>query len=213
MNSTHYRERMLTRRRLVRLLLLSVLAVEILVAATSSWVAVASRGRVVEPGEIADDAPRTVIVLGAKADDGQPGDYLRARLDVVVDLYRAQRVDTILVSGNDEDDAGNEIRVMRAYLEARGVQSSAIVDDGFGLNTAATCRRAADLFGIRSALIVTQNFHAGRAVLLCEAYGIDATGVIAPCGHCSTLSMFRNHLRESLASRPRAVWDSLRARR
>lgn len=213
MNGAHYRERVLTRRRFVRLLLLAVVAVEVLVAVTSSWVAVASRGRVVEPGEIPEQAPRTVIVLGAKADDGQPGDYLRARLDVVVDLYLSRRVDRILVSGNDADDAGNEIRVMRAYLEAGGVPSNAIVDDGFGLNTAATCRRAADVFGIRSALIVTQNFHAGRAVLLCDAYGVDATGVIAPCGHCSTLSMIRNHLRESLASRPRAVWDSLRARK
>ncbi|MGO3328208.1 SanA/YdcF family protein [Gordonia sp. (in: high G+C Gram-positive bacteria)] len=204
---------MLTRRRLVQLLLLAVLAVEVLVAVTSSWVAVASRGRVVEPGEIPEQASRTVIVLGAKADDGQPGDYLRARLDVVVDLYLSRRVDRILVSGNDADDAGNEIRVMRAYLEAGGVPSNVIVDDGFGLNTAATCRRAADVFGIRSALIVTQNFHAGRAVLLCDAYGVDATGVIAPCGHCSTPSMIRNHLRESLASRPRAVWDSLRTRK
>lgn len=203
---------MLSRRRLGLLILLVVFAAEVMVAVTSSWVAVASRGRVVGPHDIPDDAPRTAIVLGAKVDDGVPGDYVRARLDVAVALYRERRVDTVLVSGNDADDAGNEVGVMRAYLEGAGVPGALIVDDGMGLNTAATCRRAADLFGIESALIVTQNFHVGRAVMLCDAFGVDAMGVIAPCGHCSALSMIRNHLRESLGSRPRAVLDSLRAR-
>ena len=193
-------------------MLLAVVVVEVLVAVTSAWVAVASRGRVVGSDEVPDGAPHTVIVLGSKVDDGQPGDYVRARLDVAVYLYREQRADRILVSGNDADDAGNEVRVMRAYLESAGVPPTAIVDDGLGINTAATCERAADRFGIRSALIVTQNFHVGRAVMLCDAYGLDATGVIAPCGHCSILSVLRNHLRESLGSRPRAVVDSLRAR-
>ncbi|WOC11952.1 SanA/YdcF family protein [Gordonia sp. MP11Mi] len=201
---------MLTRRRLGLLALLAVVAVEVLVAVTSSWVAIASRGRVVGSDEVPDDAPRTAIVLGSKVDDGQPGDYVRARLDVAVDLYREHHADRILVSGNDADDAGNEVRVMRAYLEGAGIPPTAIVGDGLGINTAATCRRAADRFGIRSALIITQNFHVGRAVLLCGAYGVDATGVIAPCGHCSVLSLTRNHLRESLGSRPRAVFDSLR---
>ncbi|MCF8608706.1 YdcF family protein [Gordonia sp. HY285] len=203
---------MLSRRRFGLLVLLAVVVVEVLVAVTSAWVAVASRGRVVGSDEVPDGAPHTVIVLGSKVDDGQPGDYVRARLDVAVDLYRERRADRILVSGNDADDAGNEVRVMRAYLESAGIPPTAIVDDGLGLNTAATCERAADRFGIRSALIVTQNFHVGRAVMLCDAYGLDATGVIAPCGHCSIFSVLRNHLRESLGSRPRAVVDSLRAR-
>ncbi|GAA4671629.1 SanA/YdcF family protein [Gordonia humi] len=202
---------MLTPRRLRHAFVLFVVAVELLVAVTSSWVALASRGRVTDAADVPDDAPRTVIVLGAKAADGEPGDYLRARLDVVVELYRAGRVDRILDSGNDADGAGNEVQVMRAYLQSRGVPAEVIVDDPIGLNTAATCRRAARVYHVDAALIVTQNFHVGRAVMLCEAYGIDATGVIAPCGHCSTLSMIRNHLRESLGSRPRAVWDSVRA--
>ncbi len=192
--------------------LAAVIAVEVMVAVTSLWMVVAARGRVIDAAAIADDAPRTMIVLGAKVSDGEPGVYLRARLDVAVDAYRAGHVTQILASGNDSDDAGNEVQVMRAYLEQHGVPAHAIHDDRLGLNTNATCRRAATLDGIRSATIVTQNFHIARAVTLCRAWGIDIVGVIAPCQDCSVVSLVRNQLREALGSRPRAVFDAVRAR-
>ncbi|MFT4086904.1 MAG: ElyC/SanA/YdcF family protein [Gordonia sp. (in: high G+C Gram-positive bacteria)] len=195
-------------KRLRLLALLGLIAVELMVIVSSSWVVVASRGRVVDADGVPADAPTTLILLGAKVSDGLAGQYVGARLDVAVDLYRQGRVKRIINSGNDSDDAGNEVRVMRAYLEERGVPGSAIVDDPIGRNTNATCRRARDHFDVTSAMIVTQNFHVGRAVMLCRAYGIDVLGVIAPCDHCSTPSLIRNQLRESLLSRPRAVWDS-----
>ncbi|MGB3885350.1 SanA/YdcF family protein [Gordonia sp. (in: high G+C Gram-positive bacteria)] len=195
----------------IRFLTAAVLAVEVLVTIASLWVWLGSRGRVVDAAAIAEDAPRTMIVLGAKVRDGQVGDYVGARLDVAIAAYRDGRIDRILNSGNDSDSAGNEVTVMRNYLEAAGVPSTAITDDRLGLNTNATCRRAAAIYGIDSAMIVTQNFHIARAVTLCQAWGIDATGVIAPCNQCSTLSLIRNQFREALLSRPRAVIDALRA--
>lgn len=197
------------RKRLGVLALWLVIVVEAVVIGSSAWAVIVSRGRVVDAGEVPPGRPETAIVLGAKAGAGEPGIYLRNRLDVALALYREGRVDRIVNSGNDADDAGNEVRVMRDYLEAHGVRASDIVDDPLGLNTAATCRRAAGEFGVRRALIVTQNFHIARAVGLCRAAGIDVTGVIAPCRGCTRLSLVRNYVREALGSRPRAVVDSL----
>ncbi|MFT3660302.1 MAG: YdcF family protein [Gordonia sp. (in: high G+C Gram-positive bacteria)] len=190
------------------LALWAVVLVEAIVFVSSVWSVWAARGRVVEPAE-APDGPSTLIVLGAKAADGEPGAYLRNRLDVAVDLHRRGVVDRIVSSGNDHDDAGNEVQVMRSYLAARGVPHERIVDDPIGLNTAATCRRAAAEYGVRRALIVTQDFHVGRAVGLCRAEGIDVLGVIAPRNGCTVLSLVRNHLREALLSRPRAMLTAL----
>ncbi|WP_026917579.1 SanA/YdcF family protein [Gordonia shandongensis] len=200
------------RGRLRTAILIAVIVVEAVVAVSSSAMVVGAWGRVVEAGDLPADAPRTLIVLGSKVTAGEPGDYVRPRLDVAVAAYRAGRVERIIDSGNDADEAGNEVAVMRRYLEARGVPAAAIVDDRFGLNTDATCRRAAGEFGVTAAMIVTQNFHVARAVALCRARGIDTLGVIAPCGSCSTAGLTRNHLRESLASRPRALLDAMRAR-
>lgn len=193
------------KRRLMFLVLWAVVALETIVIASSAWSLIVARGRVVPAGAVPDGEPTTVIVLGAKAADDEPGTYLRNRLDVVVDLYRRGKVDRILNSGNDSDDAGNEVRVMREYLLARGVPSSVIVDDPIGMNTAATCHRAVDEFGVRRALIVTQNFHVGRAVGLCRSAGMDVVGVTASCDGCSGVSLVRNYLREAVLSRPRAM--------
>lgn len=198
----------MTKRGLGRLALWALVAVELVVIVSSAWSLIVSRGRVVDAAEVPADSPTTLIVLGAKSADGEPGVYLRNRLDVAVDLYRSGRVGRILNSGNDAVDAGNEVQVMRKYLEARGVPAADIVDDPAGLNTAATCRRARSEFGVRRALIVTQGFHIGRAVGLCRAAGIDVIGVIAPCDGCSAVSKVRNYLREALLSRPRAVLNA-----
>lgn len=195
----------MTRRRLWLIALWAVIAVEAVVVVSSAWSLIAARGRVVEPPDLPVDAPRTLIVLGAKSANDEPGSYLRNRLDVALGLYRDGKVDRILNSGNDHDDAGNEVRVMRQYLQSRGVPSGVIVDDPVGMNTAATCRRAAAEYDVRSALIVTQNFHVGRAVGLCRAEGIDVVGVVASCDGCTVLSKVRNYLREALLSRPRAM--------
>ncbi len=196
--------------RLRRPALWAVVLLESIVLLSSAWVVAVSRGRVVEPAALPGGAPTTLIVLGAKAAAGEPGSYLRNRLDVAVELHRTGRVDRIVASGNNRDEAGNEVDVMRAYLQDRGVPAAQIVDDPVGLNTAATCRRAAREFGVRRALIVTQNFHVGRAVGLCRAAGIETLGVIAPCTGCSVPSLVRNWFREALASRPRAVLDAAR---
>jgi vancomycin permeability regulator SanA len=66
---------------------------------------------------------------------------------------------------------------MRAYLVAAGVPERKIAADVAGLNTWDSCTRASTIFGIRSATVVTQDFHLPRAVALCRAAGIDASGV------------------------------------
>ncbi|GAC58276.1 hypothetical protein GOHSU_36_00190 [Gordonia hirsuta DSM 44140 = NBRC 16056] len=195
----------MTRRRLGLLALWAVVALELAVIVSSAWTLGAGAGRVVQADQLPAGAPTTAIVLGAKSADGEPGTYLRNRLDVAVDLYRSGQVDRIIDSGNDSDDAGNEVQVMRTYLQAHGIPAQRIVDDPAGLNTAATCRRAATEFGVHRALIVTQGFHVGRAVGLCRAEGIDVVGVIAPCQGCTALSLARNYVREPLLARPRAV--------
>ncbi|MFZ2511743.1 MAG: ElyC/SanA/YdcF family protein [Gordonia sp. (in: high G+C Gram-positive bacteria)] len=198
----------MTKRRIGLLALWALVVIECIVIVSSAWSLIVSRGRVVDAAEVPAGSSTTLIVLGAKSADGEPGVYLRNRLDVAVDLYRSGRIARIVNSGNDADDAGNEVQVMRAYLEARGVPAADIVDDPAGMNTAATCRRAQAEFGIRRALIVTQGFHIGRAVGLCRSEGIDVIGVIAPCDGCSALSTVRNYLREALLSRPRAILNA-----
>ncbi|UPW11884.1 YdcF family protein [Gordonia terrae] len=147
----------------------------------------------------------TLLVLGSLVyDDGSPGDYVRGRLDTALELYRAGGVDRIINSGNGSEEAGNEPAVMRRYLEERGVASRVITDDPAGLDTAASCRRAREVFGVDDVVIVTQGFHLRRAIALCRDQGVDARGVAARCD-CPAWTLVRNHVRETVFAGPRAL--------
>jgi vancomycin permeability regulator SanA len=97
---------------------------------------------------------------------------LARRLDIAADLYHRATVDAVLVSGADEEPTA-----MRTYLLGAGVPAAKIVMDAAGFRTWDSCVRAHEVFGVRSAIVVTQEFHLPRAVALCRAAGIDAAGV------------------------------------
>ncbi|MFW0786465.1 ElyC/SanA/YdcF family protein [Gordonia sp. CPCC 206044] len=176
--------------------------IELVITIAATWVFVASTGRIVDADEVPSGS--TALVLGSLVRDDVPGDYVRGRLDTTVDLYRDGRLVRIINSGNGSVEAGNEPAVMRRYLEDRGVASSVITDDPDGRDTDASCRRAHDVFGVRRAVIITQDFHLSRAIALCRRRGVDAVGVAARCD-CAVWTVARNHLREAVLARPRAL--------
>ncbi|GAB37353.1 MULTISPECIES: SanA/YdcF family protein [Gordonia] len=182
---------------------------ELIVTVAATWVFVASSGRIVDAQGIPNRS--TLLVLGSLVSDGEPGSYVRGRLDTALDLYRTGAVARVVVSGNGDADAGDEPAVMRDYLEAHGVPASVIVDDPAGYDTERSCRRLPEVIGGAASnpvVIVTQDFHVSRAIALCRARGIDALGVEAQCP-CSWWTLARNHIRETFLARPRALLSVL----
>jgi vancomycin permeability regulator SanA len=148
-----------------------MLLAPVLVATPLAWFAASTDGRRTTVDRA--DARPVAIVLGAGLRrDGRPSLLLARRLDIAADLYHRGTVDAVLVSGADDEPAA-----MRRYLLAGGVPDAKIVGDAAGFRTWDSCVRAREVFGVRSAIVVTQRFHLPRAVVLCGAAGIDATGV------------------------------------
>ena len=73
----------------------------------------------------------------------------------------------------------NEPAAMRRYALALGVPDSAIVLDYAGFRTYDSCYRAREIFQVDSAILVTQDFHLDRALLICNQLGVDSVGVVA----------------------------------
>jgi SanA protein len=109
--------------------------------------------------------------------DGTPTTVLRDRIATAADLYFSGKVQKILMSGDNRFIDYNEPGAMRAYALTLGVPDSAIVLDYGGRRTYDTCYRAKDIFGVVSAILVTQNFHLPRALYTCNNLGLDAIGV------------------------------------
>ncbi|MEV6104934.1 ElyC/SanA/YdcF family protein [Streptomyces sp. NPDC051940] len=159
------------RRRLLRAAVLCC----VLALLPSAWV-YASTGARLRSTADAPVAP-VALVFGAGLWNGEPSPYLAHRLDAAVQLYEAGKVRAILVSGDNSTTDYDEPTSMRDYLVGRGVPERRVVRDYAGFDTWDSCTRAARIFGVRRALVVSQRFHVPRALALCRAAGIDAYGV------------------------------------
>ena len=145
-----------------------------------------------------------VLVLGASVTGGGlPSDALKDRLDTGVDLYRTG-AGQIMISGDDGRYQAREIPVMKAYLIAQGVPERDIFVDGEGYRTYESCKHAATQRHGRRVILVTQRFHLGRALYLCNRMGVNAIGHVADRQHYRRIIYF--WARDILAS-VKAWWD------
>jgi SanA protein len=123
---------------------------------------------------------RVAIVFGAGiTGDGRPLPALADRVWTAAQLYKAGKVDVLLMSGDNRFVEYNEPAAMRRYALEQGVPDEDIVLDYAGRRTYDTCYRASYIFGVEDAVLVTQWFHLDRALYTCNRLGIDAVGVAA----------------------------------
>jgi SanA protein len=151
----------------------------------------------------ADDAPaeRAAIVFGAGLSrSGRPTPILRDRVETAAQLYSSGKVERLLMSGGNRRDDHSEPEAMRAYAISLGVPAEAIVLDYGGHRTYDTCYRAKVIFGLDSALLVTQGFHLPRALFLCNVLGLKAAGVEAANRRYWPLMSFIWNVREQFAT-------------
>ncbi|MFA5854932.1 MAG: ElyC/SanA/YdcF family protein [Candidatus Gracilibacteria bacterium] len=121
------------------------------------------------------------IVFGAGVkDNGAPSDALYDRLTVAADLYNEGKVAKILVSGDNSTENYNEPEVMSQTLQNDfAIPAAAISEDYAGRRTYDTCIRAKEIWGIKEAVLVTQDFHLPRAIYTCSSLGIESVGISA----------------------------------
>jgi vancomycin permeability regulator SanA len=153
----------------------AVMAVCVLALLPATWLRLSTGDRL----RTVADVPRTgvAVVFGAGLWQGEPSPYLAHRLDAAAALYRAGRVEVVLVTGDNSREDYDEPDAMRAYLTRHGVPDRRIVSDYAGFDTWDSCVRAKKIFGVDRAVLISQGFHIRRAVALCEAAGVASYGV------------------------------------
>lgn len=167
---------MTRRRALLATGVLAVVAV-LIVAAANAIVLVRTHDRVTDD-PAALPASQVAIVPGSFVhEDGRLGPVVQERVDAAVALYDAGTVGALLLSGDNGTTAYDEPDTMRDAVLAAGVPPEDVFTDYAGFNTWHTMRRAREVFGVESAVVVTQGFHVARAVDLARAAGLDAHGL------------------------------------
>lgn len=164
------------------------------------------------PGAVPADGAavhRTGLVLGAGLlPDGSPTPLLRDRIRAGVALLERGQVDMLLMSGDNSIQGYNEPSAMRRAAIALGADPARVAVDYGGRRTWDSCARARRVFGVRRAVVVSNDFHRARTVELCRRAGVQVDGAVGTSTAAYPLRPRATWQGRELLASWRAVWDA-----
>lgn len=107
---------------------------------------------------------------------GYPNLYFSYRIDAAVKLYRAGKIEHLLISGDNGQKGYDEPTDMKNALMEQGIPESVITLDYAGFDTYDSMIRAKEVFGQSRFVVISQEFHNERAVYIARRFGIEAFG-------------------------------------
>lgn len=155
-----------------------------------------------------EDVPAmdVALVLGTsrRSMDGGPNSFFTTRMEAAAALYKSGKVKHLILSGDNTTRYYNEPKDMFNALLALGVPKEDMTLDYAGFRTLDSVVRSKEVFGQKEIVVVTQQFHAYRALFISEFYGIKAVTFAASDADKSGMTSVVS--REWLA-RPKAILD------
>ena len=148
------------------------------------------------------------LILGANkyVSNGSINLYYKYRLNAAIQLYNAQKIKYIIISGDNSSKNYNEPNMFKADLVKNGIPEAHIYLDFAGFRTLDSIVRVKEIFGQESVTIISQKFHNQRAIFLAKHFNIDAIAFNAK--DVSSSIGLKTRLREYLA-KTKAVIDVL----
>jgi len=139
------------------------------------------------------------LVLGTSKQlvNGRENLYFAYRINAVVELYEAGKIDYVLVSGDNGTKYYNEPFDMKKALMQKGIPEEKIFLDYAGFRTYDSMVRAEKIFGQTSYTVISQKFHVQRAVYIGKRLKHDVVGYTAK--NVSKYSGFKTQVREKFA--------------
>lgn len=170
-------EEKIMKRRIVEISLAAAAFISLSMLGADALVNRASRGRTFSDVRAVPHR-RVGLLLGCVKT--MPGGWLNPfftrRVAAAAELYRAGKVDYLLVSGDNHIRSYNEAKDMKDSLAELGVPREKIFCDYAGFRTLDSIVRARDVFGEAQITVISQEFHNRRAIFIASNRGIDAIG-------------------------------------
>lgn len=145
-----------------------------------------------------DTKADAVIVLGARVfSNGTLSDMLEDRMNVGIQAVKNNMSNKLLVSGDHGRKEYDEVNSMKDYALGKGLKPEDVFMDHAGFSTYETMYRAKEIFGVKKAIIITQDYHLKRAIYIARRLGIEAYGI--PSDEHTYPMMLKYETREKLA--------------
>lgn len=127
---------------------------------------------------------------------------LQYRLEKALQLYNEGYGDSIIVSGaQGDDELITEALAMKTYLMEKGVPENTIFEEDNSYSTYQNLYYSNKIMkdkGLKSAIIVSNNFHIHRSLMIANRLNMDVSGGVAP-SHPNFALTARYYIREVLA--------------
>lgn len=162
------------------------------------------------------DNADTMVILGAQVvgTPAQAPPTLQARLDVAINyLQNNPNTKVIVCGGQGKDESASEASVMADYLIKKGIESSRIYIEDKSTRTAQQFIYANDVLPLGKTVIVTNDFHLLRSIMLAKRSGFnDVSGLSAPLSW-TNFDKYIAMIREPLALANSWLFDHPKAKK
>lgn len=148
-------------------------------------------------GQMPDNKVCLLLGTSRLLRSGKPNQYFSNRILAANQLYRAGKIQYIVISGDNGRQGYNEPKEMKAELVKLGVPAEKIYLDYAGFRTYDSVYRLRDIFGQSSFTVISQEFHNRRAIYIAQALGLQAVGFNA--NDVDAYNGFKTQLREKFA--------------
>jgi SanA protein len=142
---------------------------------------------------------KTGLVLGTSKymRNGRDNMFYVYRINAAKDLFGMEKIDALVISGDNGTKTYNEPEMMKDDLVANGVPADKIYLDYAGFRTLDSVIRMDKIFGQKEFTVISQKFQNERAIYLAEKNGLNAIGYNAEDVPVSVSP--RVYIREKLA--------------
>jgi SanA protein len=123
--------------------------------------------------------------------------FWQFRVDAAYALWKAEKIDKILISGDNGWHGYNEPQDFLDAFLALGIPDSVMVCDYAGFRTHDSVIRCKKVFGQQNVTVISQKFHNERALFIAQKYGLNAVGYNAEM--VSFRDNLYNSVREKMA--------------
>lgn len=163
---------------LVAVMILGILGIALLLG-INSWVKSSVKDYILTEEQAAQLTDMDcILVLGCKVGtDGTLSHMLEDRLRQGVALYELGAAPKLLMSGDHGTPEYDEVDAMKRYAVDAGIASQDVFMDHAGFSTYESVYRAKEVFEVQRVIIVTQEYHLYRALMVAREMGLEAYGV------------------------------------
>ena len=148
-------------------------------------------------GDLPKNKVGLVLGTASRLVEGGVNPYYAHRIDATIALFKAGKIDYVLVSGDNGSIYYNEPNTIKKDLVKGGIPEERIYLDYAGFRTLDSVVRAKEIFGLDQVTVISQEFHNERAIYLAKHKGLRAIGYNAR--DISGSEAVKVHIREYFA--------------